>query len=658
MADPSPGSASTDHLQHTSSLRRKTASVNMSNLRVVNTSPRGVPQPVPQPPPSRDELADCLALAEISSAAPTASSLGRLLSPVASPGQSSVFDIAEQDEEGTESTTASGPNPDGQGFATDPKALDDEHDSYDLKPPPPTVTQDNVEALALRLFSVDHLDSILRDYALASKFSRFLQQYRPQHVEPLKQYTEFKKAAAAVEYANAVARQLKQRDNSIPPLAARLDDHFESRSKKIAVDLVEEALPAYLTHRLVSLVTDTLVKEITGNSAPLLTELIPSLAEVYCITDPSLPDNPIVYASEEFYNTTQYGQEYVIGRNCRFLQGPQTSTAAVRRLIECLSRGEESCETILNYRRDGSPFMNLLMLAPMYDNKGTVRYFLGCQIDVSQLLQGGRGLESFAQLLAQDRIRSSYGDNQHRSPKQVLSDLGQFLTEDEADIVKDRVAPPGSVIPQTPESVASSVGPRRAGTRSKRVVLGTDEPAKDAQLWPSATLGHSGRLPGVYQSYLLVRPYPSLRITFTSPALRIPGLLQSKFLDRVGGPSTVREGLMDALSRGVGVTAKLSWLSNGSDVGRPRWTHCTPLLGSDERVGVWMIVMVEDEAVTGSLNRHNTAGSIGAAPRPGAQQYTSSKMYADYLKHESRPGTRQSQRTNASQEQEDQFQDF
>lgn len=654
MADAGPEPSSADNSQQDPpSLRHKTASVNMSNLRVVNTSPRNDPQPVPQTPPPHG-LASPLTLGPVNNAAPVGPSLGRPLSPIASPAPASVFDIA--DGEGTEPTTAQGSEE--QDFAKSSNAYEDDTDSYNLKPPPPSVTHDNVEALALRFFSVDHLDTILRDYSLASRFAQFLEQYRPQHAETLKQYTEFKKAIAAVEYANAIARRVKPRGENAGIHAAKLDEHFEVRSKKMVEDLVEEALPAYLTHRLVSLVTDTLVKEITGNSAPLLTELIPSLAEVYCITDPSLPDNPIVYASEEFYNTTQYGQEYVIGRNCRFLQGPRTSTAAVRRLIECLSRGEESCETILNYRRDGSPFMNLLLLAPMYDNKGTVRYFLGCQIDVSQLLYGGRGLESFAQLLSQDRSRSRFGNNPSRGPKQALRDLGQLLTEEEADIVKNRVAHPGSAEPQTPGSVSSSI--RRSGSKSKRVVLGMDdEPGKDPQMWPSASLGHSGRLPGVYQNYLLVRPYPSLRITFTSPALRIPGLLQTKFLDRIGGPSRVREGLMDALSKGTGVTAKVTWLSNNhSDTGRPRWIHCTPLLGSDERVGVWMIVMVENEPVTGSLNRQHTSSSVGAGTRTGAQQYTSNKLYADYLKRESRPGTQESRPTTGSTEHDDQFRDF
>src|SRR6186713_1333984 len=108
---------------------------------------------------------------------------------------------------------------------------------------------------------------------------------------------------------------------------------------------------------------------------------------------------------------------------------------------------------------------------------------------------------------------------------------------------------------------------------------------------------------------MLVRPFPSLRIIFTSPALRIPGLSQSRLMDRIGGPSHVREGLLEAFSQGVGVTAKISWLTHtvnrshsrsrsGSTSpshsehevleGKPRWIHCTPLMGSDAKPGVIM----------------------------------------------------------------------
>lgn len=134
------------------------------------------------------------------------------------------------------------------------------------------------------------------------------------------------------------------------------------------------------------------------------------------------------------------------------------------------------------------------------------------------------------------------------------------------------------------------------------------------------------------KQYLLVRPYPSLRIIFVSSALRIPGLLQSPFLSRIGGPSHVRDGLSDAFEKGDSVTAKVMWLPQGrpqdsndidgnggsrpgsrhggghmqqQGVSRARYISCTPLLGSDDQVGVWMVVMVENEQVTGSLpSRH------------------------------------------------------
>lgn len=143
-----------------------------------------------------------------------------------------------------------------------------------------------------------------------------------------------------------------------------------------------------------------------------------------------------------------------------------------------------------------------------------------------------------------------------------------------------------------------------------------------------------------------MRPYPSLRIIFVSPALRIPGLLQSPFLSRIGGPAHVREGLSDAFETGAAVTAKVLWLpqgrfddddaspaatrrtpgshytnisngvGNGPDGGpRTRYISCTPLLGSDDQVGVWMIVMVENEQVTGTLASREAAWRrFGEAP--------------------------------------------
>lgn len=221
-------------------------------------------------------------------------------------------------------------------------------DSYDLNPPPPAVSNHSVETLALRLFSTDHLNLILRDPTHHQRFVAFLSQYKPAMLPKLKEYLETQKAVAAVEYANAVAEQLQMTTRRQPYTVATLDMKFSEEAYPVVQDLVIEALPAYVTHRLTRIVTDTLVKEITGQGTPLMREMIPALAEVYCVTDPASIDNPIVYASQEFYNTTQYDMEYVIGRNCRFLSGSRTSHRCIKRLVDALAAGQEITETILN----------------------------------------------------------------------------------------------------------------------------------------------------------------------------------------------------------------------------------------------------------------------------------------------------------------------
>lgn len=173
-----------------------------------------------------------------------------------------------------------------------------EGSSYDLKPPPPTKSHANIEFLAGRLFSVDHLDAILSDHVSSSCLARFLNTYQPRSAEVLKHYADSKKAVLAVEYANSLAARLHTSSERRPELAATLDRGFQAQMNQQIQVLVNDALPAYITHRLTQVVTDHLVKEITQNSAPIMRELIPNLAEVYCMTDPSLPDNPIVYASQ------------------------------------------------------------------------------------------------------------------------------------------------------------------------------------------------------------------------------------------------------------------------------------------------------------------------------------------------------------------------
>jgi hypothetical protein len=177
-----------------------------------------------------------------------------------------------------------------------PRLLDD------LQPPPPTISHGNAEFLAERLFSVEHLNIILEDPGYFQRFRGFLNRHRPQSIPTLVKYLESQKALTAIRYANALADQLshtrQSSSNSPPNGVASIDLKFESFSLRLLDELVTDALPAYITYRMVTIVTECLVKEITGGSMPVIRDLVQGLAEVYCMSDPSQPDNPIVFASE------------------------------------------------------------------------------------------------------------------------------------------------------------------------------------------------------------------------------------------------------------------------------------------------------------------------------------------------------------------------
>lgn len=97
------------------------------------------------------------------------------------------------------------------------------------------------------------------------------------------------------------------------------------------------------------------------------------------ISDPSRPDNPLIFVSEEFERQTGYAAAEVLGRNCRLLQGPDTDPAAVQAIREALAARTEITVDLLNYRKDGQPFWNRLRLRPLLDEGGVVRYYAGAQ---------------------------------------------------------------------------------------------------------------------------------------------------------------------------------------------------------------------------------------------------------------------------------------
>ncbi|MER2195058.1 PAS domain S-box protein [Methylobacterium brachiatum] len=101
------------------------------------------------------------------------------------------------------------------------------------------------------------------------------------------------------------------------------------------------------------------------------------------ITDPRLPDNPIVYVNDAFVRLTGYAREEIIGRNCRFLQGPETSLKDVARVRDAIERRVTIEIDLKNRRKDGTVFWNRLLVSPVFASDGELTYFFASQYDVT-----------------------------------------------------------------------------------------------------------------------------------------------------------------------------------------------------------------------------------------------------------------------------------
>jgi len=105
----------------------------------------------------------------------------------------------------------------------------------------------------------------------------------------------------------------------------------------------------------------------------------------FVLSDPSLPDNPIVYASDGFCRMSGYKKQDVLGRNCRFLQGPGTDQAAVELIRSGLGEGRDISVCLLNYKADGKPFWNQFFLAALKDAEGQIVNYVGVQCEVNNI---------------------------------------------------------------------------------------------------------------------------------------------------------------------------------------------------------------------------------------------------------------------------------
>jgi PAS domain S-box-containing protein len=121
------------------------------------------------------------------------------------------------------------------------------------------------------------------------------------------------------------------------------------------------------------------------------------------LSDPSLPDNPLVYVNEAYEGLTGYAAADVLGRNCRFLQGPDTDEEPVREMREAIENDEPVSVELLNYREDGTPFWNQVTIAPIYDGDGDVSHYVGFQNNVTDRKEAEAMAKQRADSLREER---------------------------------------------------------------------------------------------------------------------------------------------------------------------------------------------------------------------------------------------------------------
>lgn len=143
------------------------------------------------------------------------------------------------------------------------------------------------------------------------------------------------------------------------------------------------------------------VNSINNLTDPLLKRTFEASRSPLIVTDNLRPDNPIIYSNQAFLDLCGYDLDEVIGRNCRFLQGDDSDEEAVATLRKAVEQGTDARVMLKNYRKDGVPFWNDLIMSPIKDDSGKVTHFVGMQLDITGRMETQQALLAKTQQLEQ-----------------------------------------------------------------------------------------------------------------------------------------------------------------------------------------------------------------------------------------------------------------
>jgi sigma-B regulation protein RsbU (phosphoserine phosphatase) len=171
----------------------------------------------------------------------------------------------------------------------------------------------------------------------------------------------------------------------------------------------------------------------------LLERAIDATAEGITISDALQPGNPVIFVNKGFERLTGYAAHEILGKNCRFLQGPQSDLYTVREVRQAIEQGIECTVELLNYRKDGTRFWNRLSITPLRDRSGRITHFAGIQSDITELRETQEQLEAANRDLLRFERRITQELEQARDAQMSL--LPQEMPRDDRLILAHKYVP-------------------------------------------------------------------------------------------------------------------------------------------------------------------------------------------------------------------------